>query len=240
MKQTESRRRQLAAPAHVDSSPFWTMHRNNLFAILAGVILLSACGAAEARQDDTSSGAAREAERARLRATPGYVVDTIHPMDTLLARFRQGLTPPPDMELQNGSSSRDQLVQRFLRAMQDGDTLSLEKMQIDSAEFAWIYFPGSPYSAAPYELPPDYVWFHTRAESGKGLQRARRAMQGKRITFHGYSCNEEAERYGEALIWTGCQLRWTDADGKAWDFRMFGSIMEHRGQFKLVSYANKL
>lgn len=196
----------------------------------------SGCGDAEARDD-----ARRDAERQLLLATPGYIVDTVHAMDELLRRFREPLSPPAEMRLAPVASSRDALVRNYMNAMRQADTAALEALLIDRAEFAWIYFPGSPYAAEPYELPPEHVWFHTEAETGKGLARAMRAMAGRSVTFHGYTCDDEPERYGDASVWTGCRLQWRDEDAqREWDFRMFGSIIEHHGRFKFVSYANKL
>lgn len=213
------------------------MHRIvviNLLAVVA--VAIASCGDAEARQAESQ----RRAEIQRLRATPGYVVDTIHEMDELIARFRVGLAPPPGMRLKGAAESREELIDRFLAAVQSADTVPLQAMRLDSAEFAWIYFPASPYAQPPYELPPAYVWFHTAAESSKGAQRAARLLSGKAIRYEGYQCADEPEHYGDARLWVSCQLRWRDENGKGWDYRLFGSIIEHDGLFKFVSYANKL
>lgn len=176
----------------------------------------------------------------RLRATPGYVVDTIHEMYELISRFRDGIEPPPNMRLNGAAESRGELIDRFLAAVVRADTTALQAMRLDSAEFAWIYFPVSPYAQPPYELPPDYVWFHTVAESNKGSQRVLRLLSGKSINYKGYRCAEEPQRYGDARLWVSCQIRWRDEGRNEWELGLFGSIIEHRGLFKFVSYGNKL
>lgn len=205
------------------------MHLNHLLksAMATCCIAVAACHRAEA--DDLPHQTGRAG-----------VVDTMHPPLVLLERFRDGLAPPPGMQLTGGEADRDVLVRRFVEAAGRADTLALRAMHMDRSEFAWIYFPGSPYASAPYELPPDYVWFHTMAESNTGAERVMRLLSGKRIAYRGYRCAGEPQHYGEARLWIGCTVLWRDEGGEEWDFRLFGSILEHEGQYKFVSFANKL
>lgn len=194
-------------------------------------VSLPGCDFAEARQSTPAAAA--------LQSDSAGFVDTLHAARVSLERFRAELVPPPNMRLSGAARDRDELVRRFVEAARAADTAALRAMHMDRSEFAWIYFPGSLYASAPYELPPDYVWFHTLAESNKGAARAIQAMSGT-VAYDGYRCAAHPERYGDAALWVGCTVKWRDVAGLEWDVRLFGSILEYAGEYKFVSFANRL
>ena len=173
-----------------------------------------------------------------LTRRPGYIVDSIFTMDEMLRRFRADLGDAPS-SLEEGTESRDALVRALVRALAARDTAALDRLRIDRAEFAWIYFPASPFAAAPYELPPEVLWMQLAAESSKGAARAMRAIDpGAAYVRH--SCGEGPEARGRNLLWDDCIVHWRSPDGTEEHHGLFGTILEHDGRFKFVSYANGL
>lgn len=156
-------------------------------------------------------------------------------MEVLLARFRSGL--PVATALEGGAASADELVDRFLSAVARGDTVTLAQLRVTRAEYAWLYFPTSVYAAAPYELAPDVAWMLSTAASEKGLTRVVGRLGGAQLELRGYTCVQQG-REGENRFWRECTLAYDHpVDGPA-SRQLFGSIMEHGGRYKFLSYAN--
>lgn len=199
-------------------------------ALFGLVLVLAAC------ELPPRSADAEPVDSLKLRS--GYVIDSIFPMEEMLRRFREPLGEPVH-RLSGGAETRDGLVREFLRALAARDEAALERLRIDEAEFAWIYFPSSPFAVSPYELPPEVLWLQLGAESGKGLARARRLI-GPGSVYLGHRCDSTPEVHGANRLWSDCLVHWRRPDGAEQRFRLFGSILEHGGRFEFVSYANQL
>ena len=196
----------------------------------AFVAALAGCDAAPA------PAAAKPVDSLTLRQ--GYIIDSIFPMEEMLSRFRAGVGEAPEA-LVDGAASRDSLVRGLVRALAERESAALERMRIDRAEFAWLYFPASPFVAPPYELPPEVLWLQISEESGKGLVRAMRAV-ARGSSYVGHWCAAEPREARGVRIWDECVVRWRAPRGTEEGHRLFGSILEHGGRFKFVSYANPL
>lgn len=171
-------------------------------------------------------------------ATISYV-DSIFPIEEELRRFRATVTEAPDA-LEGGASSRDALVHSFVGALERQDTAALGAMVLSRGEFAYLYYPSTPYVRPPYETSPALLWFMSQERGQKGIVRALRRYGGRPLGYVGHRCDPEPRREGENLLWGGCALRLAPAPGDTAELRLFGSIMERDGHFKFVSYANPL
>jgi hypothetical protein len=174
----------------------------------------------------------------RERGEPGAsVVDSVVPRDTALARFRQGLQPPTGFS--NGANSRDELIRRFVAALEHSDTAGLRAMVMTRAEFAWLYYPWVPESRPPYDLAPGLMWFMVEGASARGLSAVLTERGGHPLGFVDYRCEGERQ-YGANTVWGPCTIRRLEAPGDTAVERLFGPLVEHAGRFKFVSMANKL
>jgi len=187
---------------------------------------LVACGGG-----DGARGTAR-AER------PPVYVDRIVPRDVSLARFREGLSDPGRLE--GGAESGDELVRRWVAALERRDTAALVAMTLTRAEFAFLYYPTAPEAKPPYDLDPGLAWFMLREDGRKGLLRALDDRGGLPLGYVGYTCDEKAARHGGNAIWAPCLVRRVRAPGDTVEERLFGPIVERDGRFKFLSFANKL
>ena len=190
------------------------------------------------------SARADELRRARQdsinRTLPGYVVDSIFPVDEELRRFRKALGGDSAVVFSGGSPSREALAQRFVRAVAAADTNEFRTMVVHGREFADLYYPVSPYSHAPYHQPPQLAWSLIQNPSTDGLTKLLRTMGGKPITYVGLKCDPKVVHEGRITRYAGCLVRIADAKGDTTTRLMFGSIVELGGVYKFLSYTNKL
>jgi len=188
------------------------------------VLAAAACGEAHSKPAPHAAAAA--------------YVDSALPIQELLRRFRADLAAAP-AGLTNGAPSRDALVARFVAALEHADTIALEGLAIDRAEFAYLYYPDSPLSRPPYELAPGLMWFQLQGNSRKGALSALRLRGGRPLGVIGYRCDEPAQTQGENRVWSRCEVRhrWGDTTLSE---RLFGGIIERGGRYKLLGYANGL
>jgi hypothetical protein len=199
---------------------------------------LPACGQGHAE----TVGAARadSIASARLdsinRAQPGYIVDSILPVDEQLRRFRAS-APDTARSLRDGATSADGLVRSFVQRIEASDTVGLARLTISRAEFAWLVYPESPFSRRPYLQSPDLVWMRHLAASGTGLQRLLSRLGGRPLGFRSWSCDPQPTVEGANRIWRGCLVRFSQAPDSS-GLQLFSSIVERDGRFKILSYGN--
>lgn len=183
------------------------------------------------------------------RTRPGYVVDSILPVEEELRRFRVALrergapngsgTKASVTALTSGSNSREALVRRFIKALVKNDSSDLRAMRLTAREFADLVYPESPYTRPPYRQSPALVWNQIQNPSASGLTRLLRRLGGQPLAYVDHSCDRKPERQGDNRIWTGCTVGLMDTSSDTIRHRLFGSIIERDGRFKFVSYSNE-
>lgn len=172
-------------------------------------------------------------------APPAAHVDSIFPIEEELRRFRATLDEHPE-RLAQAAPDRDELIRRFVAALEAGDLPALQSLALTRAEFAYLYYPYTRYTRRPYELGPAIVWFEMQNYSGRGLSRALQRHGGRPLGFAGYRCPEDPLVEGENRIWTGCVVERVTAGGRTQALPLLGPILERRGEFKFLSHANRL
>jgi hypothetical protein len=165
-------------------------------------------------------------------------VDSIFPIEEEVRRFRAAL-PEPATTLTGGSTSRDELVARFIAALETRDTESLRRMVLTPAEFVDLYYPHTQFTTRPYEVSPQLVWFQLENYGSKGLNRALDRFGGRNLNVQGYDC-ESVVVQGPNRLSGGCVLQVMDDPGSARRVSLFGVILERDGLFKFISYGNSL
>lgn len=211
--------------------------------------LASACTSPRqgGRTDETSGAlahiAAAEPSRARQdsinRARPGYVVDSILPLDEDLLRFTADLPSQPT-QLDNGFASRDALVRGWIAAVERADSLTLIRLAVNRPEFALLVYPSSPYTRAPMRQSPAIVWRQLSDASIQGFRRTLGRLGGKPLGVTSWSCPEVAEIQGKNRIWRNCAVRRMRSPGDTVSQRLFGPIIERDGRYKFVTLASEM
>lgn len=214
--------------------------------LLPALFLLAACvpdRQERHRQAIADSTRADSIARARQdsinRASPGYVIDSILPVEEELRRFRQAIGGSPVTGLEHGSPSREALVRRFMTALSIRDSADLVRMALQPREFADLVYPESQYTHPPYHQPPALLWDQIENGSSKGFTRLLRRLGGQPLRYVDSRCDEKPDRQGRNAIWTNCLVRIIASPGDTASHRLFGSIIERDGAFKIVSYRNE-
>jgi hypothetical protein len=156
-----------------------------------------------------------------------------------LSAFRRTVrVPAPDS--MDGERSARALVRRFALALERADTNAFRQMALTRAEFAYLYYPESPYTAKPYRQDPALLWFMIQEGSNKGLTRLFDRYAGSPTGYVGYRCSAASEVHGSTRLWPRCFIRRVVTRGDTIEDRLFGTIIERNGRFKFLSYVNKL
>jgi hypothetical protein len=169
---------------------------------------------------------------------PATVVDSIFPVEEEIRRFQAEL-PEEVEELTGGEASRDALVARFIASLEAADTTGLAGLAMTPGEFGYLYYPTSRYTRPPYRLSPSLVWFQNQNQSSRGLTRLLRRYAGHPMEYIDFHCPGEAEVEGQNRFWHYCTVRHL-YQGDTVEVRLFGSIWEREGLYKLVGFANDL
>jgi hypothetical protein len=207
--------------------------------VLLLALLAAACEPRPAAAPgDSEDRADASADFESSPAPPATVVDSIFPVEEEIRRFQAELGEEIT-ELTGGEASRDALVARFVSALESADTLGLARITMSMGEFGYLYYPASRYTRPPYRLSPALVWFQNQNQSSRGLTRLLRRYAGHDMGFLSYQCPDEAEMEGENRFWHYCTVRHL-YQGDTVDIRLFGSIWERAGHYKLVGFANEL
>lgn len=205
--------------------------------LLPGLILGCGQGHAAATDSAHADSVARVRQDSVNRAIPGYVIDSILPVEEELRRFRVGV-PDTLRRFEGGAASRDELVRSFVRGLAVSDTASLVRLTVSRAEFAWLVYPDSPLSKPPYRQAPDLVWMRHAAASGTGLERILERLGGSSVGLQSWACQEGPVTEGANRVWRDCEVRFEHGAAGPKTLRLFSSIIERHGRFKILSYAN--
>ena len=221
------------------------MLRRGLFPLATLMIACSTGAAREARRRDPVADSVRVDSIARARqdsinrASPGYVIDSILPVEEELRRFRLAIGGDEATELRNASPSREALVRRFMKDLSSRDSLDLRAATISPREFADLLYPTSPNSRPPYRLSPAFVWMRLAGQSHSGLTRVLQRRGGQRFGYAGHACQSNPEIQGKNRLWTGCLVTLVGGSADTTRQRLFGTIVERDGRFKFVSLVNQ-
>jgi hypothetical protein len=207
--------------------------------ILIACCVTAGCGEGHAAGADSAQvdAIARARQDSINHAQPGYVIDSILPIQEQLRRFRADL-PDTLRDFEGGESSRDALVRSFARSLEVSDTAALLRLTISRAEFAWLVYPDSPLSERPYQQAPDVAWMRHAAASGAGLGRLLDRLGGMELRLQSWSCLDEPGEEGANTVWRDCGVRFGTTQVRQQTLRLFSSIIERNGRFKILSYAN--
>jgi hypothetical protein len=168
--------------------------------------------------------------------TPVHV-DSIFPIEEEIRRFREGTEEVEG--LSGGEASKEALVELLIHALEAEDLETITSLALTRDEFAWLYYPHTMYTTRPYELSPALVWFHQQNRSSRGLTRLLDRYAGETLYYAGFNCPDEGEGFGEGHIWHGCTVLGSLPTGEEVEERIFGSILEWGGRYKLVSFSNE-
>ena len=158
-------------------------------------------------------------------------------LDSALQLFRVGLDSMS--ELEGGEVSIDAVVSRFVRMVEQKDTATMRRLVMSRREYAWLYYPTSPFTRPPTLQEPALNWFLHLENSQKGATRLLQRYGGRPLNLVSNSCKGPPRGEGVNRLWDDCVQRLV-AGTDTTIIRLFGGIYERNGRFKLFSYSNDL
>ena len=216
--------------------------------ILASLMTLACDGGTAVRtasastNDSTIARQRTEAERARqdsiVRSRPGYIIDSILPVEEEIRRFQATIAARP-LGFTDGAASRSALVADFVRALEHNDTTALMHLVINRAEFGYLVYPTSPNATPPYRQSPELVWMSRAAGTDKALTRLLSRFGGKPLGFAGLTCRSATHEAANTL-WSNCIVKRRTSEGDTVELRMFGAIVSRGSRYKFLSLTNGL
>lgn len=173
------------------------------------------------------------------RTLPGYVVDSIFPIEEEVRRFKSKIGGTSLDALQHASQSREALVRRLVRDVAKGDSTDLAALAVTPREFIDLVYPSSPYTHPPYRESPAIVWMQIANPSNSGYLRLFRRLGGQAFEYESHSCQGAPERQGKNTLWLNCTIRVLNPQHETTTQTWFGTILERDGRFKVMSFRNQ-
>lgn len=210
---------------------------DEVLAQLARRVLHAAAGAFPVAALVFAAGCSAELPRAADTAAQrpaGYVVDSIHPPEEALRRFREGIDTVRQLD---GPPSQRQLVEAFRLAAMRSDTAALRALALTRAEFAYLVYPESRLSRPPYRQPPEVAWRLLSQASEGGLRKL--LERTPTMTLLDGTCPDSVQVEGRMRSISGCTIRVQTPDNVR-DMRLFGRIVELGGRWKIVGFDGDL
>jgi hypothetical protein len=147
--------------------------------------------------------------------------------------------PPsgPVTSFSGGAASPEELGRKALAAIALKDAAALAALRVTEAEYRDILFPKFPEAQRPENtLKVEFHWFLLDSKSKAGIRDAINNYGGKTLTLEGIVVTDGVVDHGTYKIHRKVLLRCRMPNGGTEDLRIFGSIVEMDGQFKVLSY----
>jgi hypothetical protein len=138
--------------------------------------------------------------------------------------------------LTGSAPSPSALAQSVLSALAQGDTAALHTLALSEEEFKEHVWPELPASRPERNLPFSYVWGDLRQKSEAALARTLAAQAGQRYELVGIRFLGDTTQYKTYVVHRRAELTVKDGAGAQTALRVFGSVLEKDGRFKVFSY----
>lgn len=138
--------------------------------------------------------------------------------------------------LANTLESPEAVARAVVRGLADRDLGALRSLAVTEAEFRDLIWPKLPASRPERNLPLDYVWKDLAAKSDANLRARLAGWQDRGFAVVFLEFKGGTEDYGTFSVHRETVLLLRDREGKEETGRLFGSIIEHKGRFKVFSY----
>ena len=124
----------------------------------------------------------------------------------------------------------------MLDALAAGDVERLEALALSETEFRTVVWPELPSSRPERGLPFDYAWGDLRQKSNNALRRLIAGEAGQRYHLLAVEFDGGSTPYDTYTVHRESRLVVRGEDGAELQLRLFGSVLERDGAFKVFSY----
>ena len=138
--------------------------------------------------------------------------------------------------LPNSHQSADALARAVLAAIETRDTNALHTLALNREEFTEHVWPDLPAARPERNLSPSFVWGDLSQKSNIMLRETLAAHGGKKYEFIRIRFLGETTPYASYRVHRESELTVRDAEGHERQLRVFGSVLEKEGRYKVFSY----
>jgi hypothetical protein len=142
----------------------------------------------------------------------------------------------PSFPLSGGYSSVEELAGSVIGAVERRDTAALQAAALNEQEFREHVWPELPAARPERNLPFSYVWGDLRQKSDAGLALTLARHGARRYTLVSLQNDGETTRYPSYEVRRETVLVVRDETGAVTDLRLFGSVIQKDGVWKVFSY----
>ena len=139
------------------------------------------------------------------------------------------------LALSNARPSADVLAAEFLDRLAAKDFDGLVGLRLTKDEFCSGVWPELP-AAEDERIPCDWVWQQATIRSNAGLRDLSGEHGGARYRFVSMRFAGAPEKHGSFTVLKDPRVTVTDETGATRELRLFGSMIESGGQYKLFSF----
>jgi hypothetical protein len=157
------------------------------------------------------------------------------------AGAKEPVTPETlrSFRLSEASSSREDLLQRFLEALRKKDVAALDRLRVTEAEYRDFFIPASVKEGQALQEPSEraskFYWSMLNTRSMYAADAMLRGFGGRTYTLKGVEYDKSARTYAFYRADRAPVLSLEDEQGKETEIKT-GSIVEVNGQFKFMSF----
>jgi len=151
----------------------------------------------------------------------------------LLALTAAACGPAP---LAAAHTSPDALAQAVLTALERRDQSALHGLALSEEEFRTHVWPSLPAARPERNLPVEYVWNDLRQKSVAELASTLTRQGGRHHQIVSVDLEGHARDYGGFRVHSGVSLKVREPGGGSSELRVFGSLIEQEGRWKVFSY----
>ena len=139
--------------------------------------------------------------------------------------------------LSHSEPTMKKLCRRMLAAMAKKDRAQLAAMAITEKEFKTVIWPQLAVSRIKqWENRIDFVWSQHELKSSTCLNDLMSVYGGRRFSLKEVKINGEVSDYQTYRVHRNASLVVTDDKGETREINFFGSIVEQKNRFKIMSY----
>ena len=142
-------------------------------------------------------------------------------------------SPPP---LSGSYPSASELATAVLGALERRDVTALHGLALDEREFENHVWPDLPAARPERNMPMSFVWGDLHQKSEASLGRTLASRGGQRFSLVSVRFAGGTTAYDSYLVHRQTVLGVRDSTGAEVNLRVFGSVLEKEGRFKVFSY----
>ncbi len=147
-----------------------------------------------------------------------------------------GVTEPPAPVLENTRPTAEAVVREALARLRAEDREGLLALAMNQEEFRRIVYPRLPASRPERNTSADFIWSQHEMRHVEGFDRTFRRFRGQQWELVKLEFTGETTDYGDYRVHRNSRLVVRTPDGAERTVRLFGSMLERDGAFKIYSF----